>query len=35
MNLNLYPFGARRRAGEFEKYREAWQLLDPDQANAG
>jgi hypothetical protein len=25
--LNLYPFGARRSAAHFEKYREAWHLL--------
>jgi len=28
--LNLYPCGARRSAGEFEKYREAWHLLTPN-----
>jgi len=32
--LNLYPFGARRRAGQFEKYREAWHLLKPRSGRA-
>jgi hypothetical protein len=30
LTLALYPFGApRRSADEFEKYREAWHLLEP------
>lgn len=33
LNLNLYPFGARRSAGPFEKFREAWHLLNPDRKN--
>jgi hypothetical protein len=30
LTLSLYPFGARRSAAEFEKYREAWHLLEPE-----
>jgi hypothetical protein len=29
LTLALYPMGVRRGAGEFEKYREAWYLLEP------
>lgn len=30
--FNVYPFGTHRRpAGEFEEYREAWHLLDPQR----
>lgn len=32
LTLNLYPCGARRSAGRFEKYREAWHLLNPKSA---
>lgn len=32
LTLNLYPCGARRSAGRFEKYREAWHLLNAKSA---
>jgi hypothetical protein len=32
--LNLYPFGARRSAAQFEKYREAWHLLTKRPRNS-